>query len=250
MGSLHEGHLSLMARSKMHCDPTVVSIFINPLQFAKNEDYSKYPKPFASDCQMLESLKVDILYAPEPEEFYPKDMSINVHESELSQTLCGPYRAGHFDGVATVVLKLFNLVRPYRAYFGLKDYQQCKVVERMVRDLSVPVLLEFCPTQRDSNGLALSSRNVYLTPKEKENAHFAYATLLKLKTALYTEPTSVSAQVAQSLEELKSHSFVPQYLEVVDRQSLSPLNILKKGQSLIALAVYSGSTRLIDNLEL
>jgi len=184
MGSLHEGHLSLVQRCRRENDCTVVSIFVNPTQFGPSEDFQSYPRDLQGDAALLESERADLVFAPEPEDMYGEDFSVFVEEESLSKTLCGASRPGHFRGVCTVVLKLFNIARPHRAYFGQKDYQQLKVIQRMVRDLNVPVEIRPCPIVRDPDGLAKSSRNSYLSEEEHQEALLLNTSLKVAQKAL------------------------------------------------------------------
>ena len=178
MGALHLGHLSLVLASKGACDVTVVSIFVNPTQFAPNEDYAEYPRTLDADLEMLEMIKgVDFVFAPSPEAMYPRGFDANVHIGGVTKRLEGAFRPIHFDGVATVVLKLFHITGADRAYFGQKDFQQAAVIKKMVRDLNVPIDIEVCPIVREKDGLAMSSRNRYLSPEERKNALVLYEAL-------------------------------------------------------------------------
>ncbi|HBF69599.1 MAG TPA: pantoate--beta-alanine ligase, partial [Thermotoga sp.] len=184
MGYLHEGHLSLVRRARDENDVVVVSIFVNPTQFGPNEDYERYPRDFERDRKLLEKENVDCIFHPSVEEMYPPDFSTYVEETKLSKNLCGRSRPGHFRGVCTVVTKLFNIVKPHRAYFGQKDAQQFRVLRRMVRDLNMDVEMIECPIVREPDGLAMSSRNVYLSPEERQQALSLYQSL-KIAENLY-----------------------------------------------------------------
>jgi pantoate--beta-alanine ligase len=222
MGAFHEGHLSLFRAASAESDVVVVSLFVNPAQFTSGEDLADYPRDEARDASLADAAGVDILFAPDPDELYPPGFQTWVEVEELGRTLEGAFRPGHFRGVATVCLKLLNLVRPDRAYFGQKDAQQAAVIRTMVRDLNVPVAIRVLPTVRDEDGLALSSRNVYLSPVERERA-------LALPRALATKDIAQARQLLRGLD--------VDYVEVADFEP-----------KVLAAAVRVGSTRLIDNV--
>jgi pantoate--beta-alanine ligase len=224
MGAFHEGHLSLFRAARAESDFVVVSLFVNPVQFTSGEDLARYPRDEAGDASLAEDAGVDILFAPDADELYPSGFQTWVDVEELGRTLEGEFRPGHFRGVATICLKLFNVVRPERAYFGQKDAQQAAVIRRMVRDLNVPVEIRVLPTVRDSDGLALSSRNVYLSYDERQRA-------LALPRALATKDASRARELLRELD--------VDYVEVAD---FDP--------KVLAAAVRVGSTRLIDNVVL
>ncbi len=247
MGFLHEGHLSLVRRCKEENDLTVVSIFVNPAQFGPSEDFQSYPRNMERDAALLEAEGTDLLFAPEPETMYEKDHSVFVDECFLTRDLCGASRPGHFRGVCTVVLKLFNLARPHRAYFGQKDYQQLKVIQRMARDLNVPVEIRPCPIVRDSDGLAKSSRNTYLSEEERREALLLNASLEMAKKALQDGENRVAALREMVLKRFeKSPLAQPEYVEIRHSETLEPLERVED-TALLALAVRVGTTRLIDN---
>jgi pantoate--beta-alanine ligase len=251
MGALHEGHGVLLDRMREGSDLNVLSIFVNPTQFGPNEDLAKYPRTFESDLELAERRGVDAVYAPTPEELYPVGYSTYVEEGALSQPLCGQFRPGHFRGVTTIVLKLFNLVRPHKAYFGLKDAQQFFVLRKMVQDLDLDVRLEGVPTVRESDGLALSSRNRYLSPEDRALAPMIYAQLKKSELALRTGAEPAKA-LAEAQEALAKSGFRVQYLDLRALPSFEALGGAKplaQGESaLLAVAAYLGTTRLIDNV--
>ena len=222
MGAFHDGHLSLFRAAREECDAVVVSLFVNPTQFAEGEDLGRYPRDEVRDQALAEELGVDVLFVPRPEEIYPRGFQTWVDVEELGRGLEGEFRPGHFRGVATVCLKLFNLVRPTRAYFGQKDAQQAAVIRQMVRDLAVPVEIRVLPTVRDQDGLALSSRNAYLSPEERDRA-------LALPRALATRDPVKARELLRDLE--------VEYVEVADFKP-----------KVLAAAVRVGSTRLIDNV--
>lgn len=226
MGALHPGHLSLVRAAARKGDIVIVSIFVNPPQFGPREDYKKYPRFFSRDKKLLEKCGVDILFYPEASSMYPSGYSTYVNEERLSNAMCGIKRPGHFRGVTTVVLKLFNIVQPDIAFFGQKDYQQALIIKKMVKDLNIPVKIEVLPTVREADGLAMSSRNQYLSPAERKRAVLPYQSLLKRKP-------------------LKG--FKLEYFVAVDKNTLEPVKKIKKG-TLLAIAGWVGKTRLIDNI--
>ncbi len=247
MGYFHEGHLSLMRRAKADNGAVIISIFVNPLQFGPHEDYERYPRDFERDRHMAESVGVDALFYPEVREMYPPGFQTEVRVKQLSQPLCGRSRPGHFEGVATVVLKLFNIVTPDRAYFGEKDYQQLRVIQQMVRDLNLPIEIVPCPIVREADGLAMSSRNVYLSPGERQAATVLYRSLLWAREqvqageqdALRIQRGVYAMLAAEPLARID-------YVELVDAETLEPVSRIER-PTLLALAVYFGSARLIDN---
>lgn len=247
MGALHEGHLSLVRRAHAECDVVVASIFVNPLQFAPGEDFARYPRTFEEDCRMLEAEGVDVLFAPATAEMYPEGAVTTVIVAGIGDRLDGASRPGHFTGVATVVAKLFHLVNPDRAYFGQKDAAQLAVLRQMVRDLNFDVELVGCPIVRDEDGLALSSRNKYLSAKEREDALVLHAALLRMEEMIAQGERQSVTLVRSGMEILQSVAGVRvDYLVIVDANSLQPVTTAAKG-SLVAVAAYVGETRLIDN---
>jgi pantoate--beta-alanine ligase len=248
MGALHEGHLSLLRAARERCGYTVASIFVNPTQFAPTEDLDKYPRPFDADCALLEAEKVDLLFAPTPEEMYPAGATTFVTVEKLSSRLDGVSRPGHFRGVATVVAKLFHIVQPDFAFFGQKDAAQVAVLRRMVRDLNFPVELVVCPTVREPDGLAMSSRNRYLSPQERKSA-LALARALNAMQSLSMSGEHGSDRIlAAGLRELESEPGLRiDYLAAVHPETLDPLENTAAG-ALIAVAAFVGTTRLIDNI--
>jgi len=255
MGALHEGHLQLMRDARAlagESGQVIVSIFVNPLQFGPKEDFSKYPRELEADAAKCASVGVDAIFSPTAEEMYPADRSIIILETKLSQVLCGASRPGHFDGVCTVVLKLFNLVRPDTAVFGKKDYQQLAIIHRMVRDLDVPVRVLGSETVREEDGLAMSSRNRYLTPEEREQAPTIRAAMLLCKEAWQDGFTSPETLLKLFRAHLSAHAPLHRldYIQCVDRTILEPEQDTATNHSLLACAVFFGTTRLIDNLEL
>jgi len=250
MGYLHDGHLELIRRCRLENDYSVVSIFVNPIQFGSGEDFERYPRDEASDLKKLEEAGVDAAFIPPVEEMYPEPLLTYVEVERLSEPMCGRFRPGHFRGVATVVAKLFNIVQPDRAYFGKKDYQQLKVIEKMVRDLNFPVEIVPVDTVREEDGLAMSSRNVYLSSDERKVAAKIYRALLKGKEAFLNGERR--ARVLEELVkgELDNESlFKVQYVEVRDAETLDEIDEINR-PAVLAVAVYVGSARLIDNIEL
>ncbi|MDT7817182.1 MAG: pantoate--beta-alanine ligase [Acidobacteriaceae bacterium] len=247
MGALHEGHLSLVRRARSECNAVVASIFVNPLQFAPGEDFAKYPRTFEADCRSLETEGVDILFAPDAAEMYPNGSVTTVTVSEVGDRLDGASRPGHFTGVATVVAKLFHVVAPSRAYFGQKDAAQLAVLRQMVRDLNFEVELLGCDIVRDTDGLALSSRNKYLNAIERKHALVLHGTLLQLERMI-SEGERQSIELAQKgMEILNAEAAIRvDYLAIVDANTLLPVTSVETG-TLVAVAAYVGSTRLIDN---
>lgn len=252
MGALHAGHASLVKQSVSENDYTLVSIFVNPTQFGPNEDLSKYPRTFEQDCQLLEQLGVDGVFAPTASEIYgdrPSEVQLSL--KHLDKKLCGASRAGHFNGVLQVVSILFHIVQPHRAYFGLKDYQQFLIIEHLVRELHFGVQLVGCPTVRESDGLAMSSRNVYLSADQRKQALFLYKTLTAIKNQLedFQTVSDVKAFVRESLE--KYPQVTLDYFEVLNDKNLQEVKEISPLNSPRAfMAAYVGNTRLIDNLSL
>jgi pantoate--beta-alanine ligase len=250
MGALHSGHCSLVSRASSASDVVVMSIFVNPTQFGPREDFTKYPRTFEKDCALAEAAGCDIVFAPQAKEMYPDPFMTYVTVEELSGKLCGITRPTHFKGVATVVLKFFNIVAPHRAFFGQKDAQQVIVLKRMVRDLNVPVAIEVCPTVRESDGLAMSSRNVYLTPEERHAAPAIYQGL-SAAAALFERGersgTAITTAVQESIARQTLLSI--EYIEIVDTATLLPVTVCTS-PALVAAACRTGesNTRLIDNI--
>lgn len=247
MGALHEGHLSLIKRAKQENDTTVVSIFVNPTQFAPGEDYEKYPRDIESDKEKLQKMEIDYLFLPDVESLYPQGYSTYVTVEGLSDKLCGRFRPGHFRGVATIVCKLFNIVRPSRAYFGQKDYQQSLIIKRMIDDLNFDIEIIVCPTIRENDGLAMSSRNLYLNEEERKAASVIYKALQEGEKLLKQgiNPSDVTLEM---LKILKKEPLVReiQYAGVFDPLTLEEVKEKQK-RYLLAIALKIGDTRLIDN---
>ena len=251
MGCLHEGHLALVKRARSEADFTVVSIFVNPTQFGPNEDFSKYPRTFEADCEACDKASVDLIFAPSVEEFYPKNANTWVDVEKVTTGLCVAFRPGHFRGVSTVVAMLFNVIQPTCAVFGRKDLQQCVVIKQMVHDLHIPVKVIIDETVREPSGLALSSRNRYLTPEELQKATAipaACRVAQELVKKGETNPILIEKAAVKRLTQ--DASLRIQYLKVVHRETLSEVTKIIPGECALALACYLGNTRLIDNVDL
>ncbi|HEX8707329.1 MAG TPA: pantoate--beta-alanine ligase [Pyrinomonadaceae bacterium] len=251
MGALHEGHLSLVREARRMCDVVVVSVFVNPTQFGAGEDFERYPRDLTQDAAMLTDYNVDYIFAPSPEEIYPKNFSTFVTVEGLSDQLEGNSRPGHFRGVATVVTILLNIVRPDFAFFGQKDAQQTLIIKRLVRDLAFETEIVILPTVREDSGLALSSRNAYLSEEERRAAAVLYRALTRAKEAYAAGERSGSrlAEVVQATLAAEPLARVD-YLSVADAETLERLEKLDDRTVLVALAVRLGKTRLIDNVVL
>ena len=249
MGALHAGHASLVRRSAAQCDRTVVSIFINPKQFGPREDLSKYPRRLAADLSLCGSAGADIVFAPSVEEVYPSGFSTYVEVAGLTRGLCGASRPVHFRGVTTVCAKLFGMVQPDRAYFGLKDYQQLQVIKRMVRDLDLPLTIVDCPTVRLSDGLAMSSRNKYLTRDQRKQATVLFRALMEARRLVGSEGVRRSSAIVRAMKKIigEAPESRVDYIEVVHPETLEPLRLVT-AEAQVALAVFIGKTRLIDNM--
>lgn len=251
MGYLHKGHLSLVRQSCADNDVTVVSIFVNPTQFGPDEDYEEYPRDPERDHRLLEELDVDLVFEPSSEDMYASDASTVVEvKGNLTRVLCGASRPTHFQGVTTVVAKLFNLTKPHRAYFGQKDAQQLVVIERMVRDLNFDIEIVPMPTVREEDGLAVSSRNEYLSSEEREAATILYRSLLLAEKLIDEGERDANAVIKQMRNLIQAEPLAEiDYVEIVDAHNLEKLTMIE-GHVLIALAVFIGDTRLIDNVML
>ncbi len=248
MGALHDGHLSLVRKSQKTCDRTVVSIFLNALQFAPTEDLSSYPRDIEGDIAQLSELGVDAVFFPDKSEMYPSTFSTRVDQDETTAFLCGASRPMFFQGVLTVVLKLFNIVEPGHAFFGQKDAQQAAVVRRMIQDLNLPIEFHVVPIVREPDGLAMSSRNQYLSPEERVDAVCLIRSLQAARDA-YAGGVRASEVLKNQAEEILNAVATARvdYVELVDPVTIQPVEVAKEG-SLLALAVFIGKTRLIDNL--
>jgi len=250
MGALHEGHLSLVRTAKQQCDAVIVSIFVNPLQFGPSEDLAKYPRRFERDCELLRKEEVDFVFAPSVEEMYPDKAVTYVTVEGLSEKLCGRSRPGHFRGVTTVVSKLFHIVEPDLAFFGQKDAAQAAIIRRMVRDLNVPVEIIVCPIVREADGLAMSSRNVYLSPQERKSALTLYRALQEIQKS-FEQGERKPPQLIEAGERVLAQEpgVLVDYLEIVDPDTLEPVKEIHQ-TALAAVAAFIGTTRLIDNIVL
>jgi pantoate--beta-alanine ligase len=249
MGSLHEGHLSLIRRARADCDLVVMSLFVNPAQFGPGEDLDAYPRDERRDADLAEGEGVDVLFAPPAEEVYPDGFGTLVRVRGLTEVMCGDNRGrgpGHFDGVTTVVAKLFNMVGPDVAFFGQKDAQQALVIRRLVRDLDMPVQVEVCPTVRDADGLALSSRNAYLSDSDRERAAALSRALAAADRAVRDGERRAAAVLDAARGELDEAGIEPEYLELRSTTDLSPVEQVN-GSTLLAVAARVGQARLIDN---
>ena len=250
MGALHEGHLSLLRAARAQCDVVAASIFVNPTQFGPQEDLAKYPRPFGRDCESLRAEGVDLLFAPSVEEMYPAGAVTYVNVDGLGERLCGRSRPGHFRGVATIVSKLFHAVQPDVAFFGQKDAAQVAVVRAMVRDLLLPVEIVACPIVREADGLALSSRNVYLNLEQRRQALALSRSLFRVRELYDDGELDAARLIAAGMEEFSREPGVRlDFLEIVDAGSLESLETVEPG-ALVAVAAYLGGTRLIDNVVL
>ena len=251
MGALHNGHVSLVKRAKMENDITVASIFINPLQFGPAEDLDKYPRSIEEDIRKLREEDIDILFLPDNNLIYPQGFSTHIEVAGLSDKLCGKFRPGHFSGVATVVAKLFNLVSPTRAYFGQKDFQQTVIIKKMTKDLNFDTDIIVCPTIRENDGLAMSSRNAYLDSDQRTAARLLYQCLSKASDSVKSGITSGKKIREMMREVLLSEPLISHidYASVYDPETLEEVDEVTS-EALFAVAVRIGSTRLIDNIHL
>lgn len=249
LGALHQGHLSLMQRASKENDILIISIFINPTQFGPGEDYKRYPRPFEKDRSLARREGVDIIFYPSVSEMYGKGYSTYVEVEKFSKSLCGLFQPGHFRGVASIVCKLFNIVKPHVAYFGQKDYQQLRIIKRMVEDLNMEVEIRECAIVREPDGLAISSRNSYLSSQEREEALSLYRAL-KCAKSLIKVGSSISDVVSEmeKIIQRESHAKID-YIEIVNPLTLEDVKTIRPGKKvLVALAVWIGNTRLIDNM--
>ena len=251
MGALHEGHLSLIEMAKKKADKVIVSIFVNPTQFGPNEDYENYPRTLNEDLKKCRELDVDAVFAPSPAEMYMENSSTWVNEESLSRYLCGARRKGHFRGVCTVVMKLFMICAPDIAVFGQKDAQQATIIKRMVRDLNIPVKIIVAPIKRESDGLAMSSRNKYLSPSERKQAPIIYKGLREIKN-WKKEDLTVALLRRKLIRYIQQEKDIRiDYVSIVDAETLAEISRPEKGQKLlVAVAVFFNKARLIDNIEI
>ncbi len=248
MGALHIAHISLIEAAIKECDFVVVSIFVNPTQFVPGEDFEKYPRPLEADLKICEKAGVDVVFAPTPEQMYPSENITWVNVGKLTETLCGRSRPGHFRGVTTVCAKLFNIVAPDIAFFGQKDAQQAVVIRRMVADLNMPLKIVVCPTVREPNGLAVSSRNQYLTDQQKQDATSIYRSLQKCEEMIKAGTKDAGIIINEMQKVLKQvPSIEIEYVSIVNAETLQSIDRIT-GKVLAAVAVRIGPARLIDNI--
>jgi pantoate--beta-alanine ligase len=248
MGAFHIGHISLIETAVKKCDFVVVSIFVNPTQFGPGEDFEKYPRPLEHDLETCRKKGVDVVFVPSTDQIYPHKNLTWVDVKRLTEPLCGQFRPGHFRGVTTVCAKLFNIVVPDVAFFGQKDAQQAIVIKRMVADLNMPLKIVVCPTVRDSDGLAASSRNQYLTDQQRKDATLIYKSLQKCQQMVdagVTDPRKIITQMREILSQVPSIKI--EYVSIVDAETLEPIDPIA-GKILAAVAVRIGPARLIDNI--
>ena len=248
MGALHAGHMSLIQAARQACDFVVVTIFVNPTQFGAGEDLGKYPRDLERDSEMCRLAGADMIFAPDPEQMYPDEPVTWVNVEGLTEGLCGQSRLGHFRGVTTVCAKLFNIIRADIAFFGQKDAQQVIVIKRMVADLNIPLRIAVCPTVRDPDGLAISSRNQYLSPEERKDALLLYAALQECRRMIDGGCRSCPELIGAMHKVLgQSPRIVPDYVSIVDTETLKNIEAIDQN-ALVAVAVKVGATRLIDNI--
>lgn len=249
MGALHEGHMDLVMRAQAENDFTVVSIFVNPTQFGPNEDFNRYPRDEQGDINKLQSRGVDAVFLPSGIEMYPDGFSTAVMVGEIGNKLCGASRPGHFNGVATVVAKLFNIVMPDRAYFGQKDFQQAVIIRRLARDMNMPVDVIVCPVVREPDGLAMSSRNRYLDDSQRKAATVLYRALSRALALASGSGVIDAVEIKKEIQAIIAGEPLARidYIEIVDTQMLEPVSRISS-QAVACIAVYIGATRLIDNM--
>ena len=248
MGALHDGHISLMRSARKENDELIVSIYLNPTQFDNNDDFDKYPRQLDKDIEIIRKENAAVVFAPSNEEMYPNGFCTNVRQNRLTEALCGRVRLGHFNGVTTIVTKLFNIIKPDRAYFGQKDYQQSAVIKRLVADLNMDVDIKVCPTVREEDGLALSSRNKRLNLEERQSALCLYGSLLKARAMFDSNIRDTKNIMKEMISVIKKtkHTKVD-YISIVNERTLEELSLIE-GKALAAVAVWIGNTRLIDNI--
>jgi len=248
MGYLHKGHLSLVEEARRNNDFIIMSIFVNPTQFGKNEDFDKYPRDLERDAALAEKAGVDVIFYPEIEEMYPEGYKTYVNVEDITEILCGKSRPGHFRGVTTVVSKLFNIVKPHRAYFGQKDAQQVAVIKKMVKDLNFDIEIVTCPIVREEDGLAMSSRNVYLDEQQRKSALILSKSLFEAQKQILDGEHDKQKVLDSIIKMLHTEECAEiDYVEIVNADTLEDIEEIK-GKVLIALAVKIGTTRLIDNI--
>lgn len=248
MGALHEGHLGLIRKARDENDKLIVSIFVNPTQFDNKDDFNGYPRSLGEDLEIAEKANVDVVFAPSAEELYPDGFCTYVLQTKLTEPLCGKQRTGHFKGVTTIVTKLFNIVRPDRAYFGQKDYQQGAVIKKLVNDLNMEIEVKVLPTVREEDGLALSSRNKHLNTEERHSALSIHNSLIRAKS-MYSSNVKNSKQIIEEMTAILNgakHTKV-EYVSIVNPDTLEDVSLIN-GRAVAAVAVWVGNTRLIDNI--
>ena len=248
MGALHAGHLSLIKESQKECTNTVVSIFINKLQFGPNEDFNNYPRLIEEDIKFLKNKNVDILFCPEQTEIYSNDLSFQINEMRIAKKLEGKTRPDFFGGVCMIVLKLFNIIQPHYAYFGEKDIQQLCIVQKMIKDLNFPIVLRPCPTIRETNGLAMSSRNQYLSDIEQDEAAILYQVLKKGGDLILEETNNVDSILKIMYQKIENKNIQIDYLEICDLLTFEKITEFKNKPIVIVAAIYYKQVRLIDNI--
>ena len=247
MGFLHEGHLSLMTEGRQRCDLLVLSIFVNPTQFGQGEDFDSYPRDLTRDAELAQSAGVDFIFAPTAEQMYPKGYATTIHIDGLTDNLCGASRPGHFDGVTTVVAKLFNIVQPHQAFFGMKDFQQLAVIQQMVRDLNMPVEVVGMPIVRERDGLAMSSRNTKLSEELRREGLSLIDAIRQVIAAATGGETSSAALIELARQRIKQEADAAiDYIQICNNQTLQDVSTIDD-HSVILLAVHFGTIRLIDN---
>ncbi len=247
MGYLHQGHLSLLKKARKENDVVILSIFVNPIQFGPNEDLDRYPRDFERDEKLAKEVGTDIIFYPTQKEMYPKGFSSYVITEGLDRHLCGAKRPGHFKGVMTVVLKLFNITKPHNTYFGQKDIQQARIIEQMIKDFNLDINFHICPIVREEDGLAMSSRNTYLSPEERKQAIALYKGI-QLGEELFKSGERDAEKIKKEVEKVVNSFNLAKidYVDIVDYATMTPVTKLGE-KSVLALAVYFGKTRLIDN---
>ena len=247
MGFLHEGHLSLMTEGRQRCDLLVLSIFVNPTQFGQGEDFDSYPRDLTRDAELAQSAGVDLIFAPTADQMYPKGYATTIHVDGLTDNLCGASRPGHFDGVTTVVAKLFNIVQPHQAFFGMKDFQQLAVIQQMVRDLNMPVDVVGMPIVREQDGLAMSSRNTNLSDELRQQGLSLVDAIRQVIVAAKAGETSAAVLIELARQRIEQEAdAVIDYIQICHNHTLQDVSIIDD-HSVILLAVRFGTTRLIDN---
>ncbi|MBW2186126.1 MAG: pantoate--beta-alanine ligase [Deltaproteobacteria bacterium] len=247
MGFLHEGHLSLMHQGRQHSDLLVLSIFVNPTQFGQGEDFDSYPRDLTGDAELAQSAGVDLIFAPTADQMYPQGYATTIHIDGLTDNLCGASRPGHFDGVTTVVSKLFNIIQPHHAFFGMKDFQQLAVIQQMVRDLNMPVQVVGMPIVRESDGLAMSSRNTNLTAEQRQQGLSLIDTIRQLIARAKSGELSAAQLIDHARQRIESEADVQiDYIQICHDQTLADMDTVDE-HAVVLLAVRFGAVRLIDN---